>query len=138
MSALRRAIVCILLEDLDPFGPAMTFLKKVDASDYHMVPMDSLTDNEVLSAERLVSQRLLRPMPADARFPDRYVVTSGGSHALQTFVGDTYHDEKKRRRRTGSYFAEADEPGGSHRPGHVVRPGQHGDARGDDGRQPEG
>ena len=110
MSALRRAIVCILLEDLDPFGPAMTFLKKVDASDYHMVPMDSLTDNEVLSAERLVSQRLLRPMPADARFPDRYVVTSGGSHALQTFVGDTYHDEKKRRRRTGSYFAEADAP----------------------------
>lgn len=39
------------------------------------------------------------------RYPERYVVTSGGSHAAGTFASDTFHDEKpeiRRARRDGT------------------------------------
>lgn len=41
------------------------------------------------------------PTPVDPnvahRYPERYVVTSGGSHAAGTFMMDTLHDERPRR-----------------------------------------
>ena len=87
MNPIRRAIALILLEDLDPFGGAMALLRKADTSDYHMLPLDSLTDQERDQADRLAARGLLRRLPASSRFPDRYAVTSGGSHALGTFKG---------------------------------------------------
>ncbi len=95
MEPLRRAIALILIEDLDPFGPAIGLLKRVDAGDYHMLPLDDLGDHEAAQADRLISRGLLRHVRADRRFPDRLVVTGAGSHALGTFASDTLHDEKR-------------------------------------------
>jgi len=43
------------------------------------------------------------PTPVDPkvahRYPERYVVTSGGSHSTDTFKSDTLRDELPRRRR---------------------------------------
>lgn len=109
-SILRRVVVSILLEDLDPFGPAMDVLRTVEAEPNHSMRLDAMSDEEREAAERLVARGLLRRVPAghavttDARgknaratpvaggsirrYPDRYAVTSAGSYALGTFASD--------------------------------------------------
>lgn len=103
--SLRRFIRSILLEDLAPTSNGMVVLKNVEAGDYHMLPSDYMSDADRDQADRLVRRGLLRWLPANERFPARYVVTSGGSHALGTFKGASMHGP-------GSKFEGIDHAGG--------------------------
>jgi hypothetical protein len=105
--AIRRIIVNCLLEALDPKSQAVAMLMKVDAGDFHMLPIDKMSEAEKADAERLVAHKMLKKLSANAKFPERYVLTANGSHALGTFDSDTYDEEKDRKRLTGSYL-EAD------------------------------
>jgi hypothetical protein len=77
-------------------GPGMTgkqFLQMIDDGPYHSMPVAELTPEEVEAAEKLVMRNLLRRMPANGRMPERFVLTSSGSHGTDTFAGDTLRDE---------------------------------------------
>ncbi len=105
---LRSYVRSVLTEDMGP-GPqadsTVSLLQRVDDGPYHMLPVDELEGDELNAAETLVMRGLLRRLPASARFPERFVVTAGGSHKTGTFAMDTFHDEKpeiRRARRNGT------------------------------------
>ncbi len=106
-----RRYVRVVLEN---FGEPMTakkwlmskkLLQKIDNGPYHSMPVDELSPDELEAAEVLAMNRMLRRMPADRRFPERFVLTSTGSHKTGTFAVDKLHDEEgdiRRARRAGT------------------------------------
>lgn len=97
---LRAYVRSILTEDVGvQADPTVALLQKIDDGPYHMTPVDALEDDELDAADKLVSRGYLKFLPASGRFPDRLVVTGGGSHKTGTFDMDTLHDEKPEIRR---------------------------------------
>jgi len=95
--AVRAALIERLSDSIEPDDKEL--LLKIDNSPYHMLPIDELeSDDEIDAVDRLAQMGLVRLMPADARFPERVVLTSGGSHATGTFDWDTLRDERPRHR----------------------------------------
>lgn len=60
-------------------------LTTVDEGPYHMMPVEDLNDETVEALEKLTLRGLVRRLPANSRLPDRFVVTSAGSHVMGTF-----------------------------------------------------
>ena len=96
---LRKYVRTILEGAMSESMTDKQLLQKVDNGPFHSMPIDELSPEEVEAAETLTMRGLLRRMPATNRFPERFVLTAGGSHATGTFASDTLHDEKPRRRR---------------------------------------
>lgn len=93
-NVLREAVRFILCEKEDLSFVQRTVLQKIDNGPYHMMPIDELDDLELNVADELVMRGLVKFLPASARFPERLVLSTNGSHALDTFVGDTLRDEE--------------------------------------------
>lgn len=95
-----RGLIRVILEHA---GASPYFLKqvlqKVDDGPYHMLPADELEDDELSAAEALVMRGRLKRLPATERFPERFVLSSAGSHETGTFDMDTWSEERPRRRR---------------------------------------
>lgn len=66
-------------------------LRKVEAGFCHSFPSAKLGPREANTAALLAVRGLLKWMPARGRFPDRYVITGGGSWALGTFDSSDRH-----------------------------------------------
>ncbi len=96
---LREAIRAILAEKTELALNTKALLQKIDDGPYHMTPVDELEGDEREAAEVLVMRGLLKHLPANSRFPERYVVSAAGSHATGTFDMDTFHDERPEIRR---------------------------------------
>jgi hypothetical protein len=96
---LREYVRTVLDEELEPRASAKQILQMIDNGPYHSMPVDELTPDELEAAETLAMRGQLRRMPADRRFPERFVLTAGGSHATDTFASDTLRSELPRRRR---------------------------------------
>jgi hypothetical protein len=92
--ALRQLVRAIISERADIGAGAKMVLQKIDDGPYHMLPVDELDARELDMAEMLAMRGLVKRLPANARFPERFVLSSGGSHATGTFDGDTLHDER--------------------------------------------
>lgn len=60
-------------------------LARIDRGFGHAMPVSRLTSRQLRVAERLAASGVLARMPARGRWPERYVVTSRGSHAWGTF-----------------------------------------------------
>ena len=89
---LRDYIVAALIfeghlgeEDVPPV--AKELLLKIDNGPYHALPVTELSDEdgELDVADALVGKGWLRRVPASKRFPEHFVLTSLGSHAIGTF-----------------------------------------------------
>lgn len=65
----------------------MDLLLRVNATPGHYIASDEVSPEDEEVASELMKKYLLRLMPARGRWPERYVVTSGGSHAVGTFDG---------------------------------------------------
>lgn len=103
--ALREYVRAVLTEKFDLGAGAKMVLQKIDDGPYHMLPVDELDDRELDMAEMLAMRGLVKRLPANARFPERFVLSAGGSHATGTFDSDTLHDERgkiMRARRAGT------------------------------------
>jgi hypothetical protein len=90
---------------MDVGAGAKMVLQKIDAGPYHMLPVDELDPRELDMAEMLAMRGLVKRLPANARFPERFVLSAGGSHATGTFDSDTLRDEEgqiRRARRQGT------------------------------------
>lgn len=102
---LRAFVRAVLTERMDVGPGAKMVLQKVDDGPYHMLPVDELDARELDMAEMLVMRGLLKRLPANARFPERFVQSSAGSHAAGSFDMDKLHDERgdiNRARRRGT------------------------------------
>jgi hypothetical protein len=64
-------------------------LLKIDSGDYHMAPVVNLSAIEIEDAEQLSMMGLLKHLPRSDRFPERFVLTPTGSHAIDTFKFST-------------------------------------------------
>lgn len=103
---LREAVRGILIERSE-IGPAVkALLQRIDDGPYHMMPVDEFTVDELRMLAVAQRAGLIKHLPASARFPERFVLSSGGSHATDTFDMNTYHDEKPliRQARRGGYL----------------------------------
>jgi len=58
---------------------------RIEKSPYHFLPFDDVKVNERPVIKALMAKGLVRLMEPTGRFPERFVVTSKGSHALRTF-----------------------------------------------------
>ena len=103
--ALRK-LVRLVLEDVTRSSvTTKQFLQMVDNGPFHSMDVSKMTPEEVETAEVLCMRGLLRRMRANGHLPERFVLTSGGSHTTDTFVMDTFHDEEpsiRAARRTGT------------------------------------
>ncbi len=63
-------------------------LRSVEAGRAHSLAVADIPSRALPVAARLEAKGLLRRMPARGSWPDRFVVTSGGSHELGTFRSD--------------------------------------------------
>jgi len=103
---ILREAVCAFLIERYGVGPAVkALLQKVDDGPYHSMPVDELSADELAMLDVAARSGLVRRMPANARFPERFVLTGGGSHETGTFDMDTLHDERgeiRRARRDGT------------------------------------
>lgn len=98
-NVLREYVRAVLSERQDANSVAKSVLQKIDDGPYHMLPVDELDDLELDVAETLVMKGLVKRLPANRRFPERFVLTAGGSHATGTFDMDTLSQERSRSRR---------------------------------------
>lgn len=99
----------IIAEALKLSAPETALMQRVEAGDYHMLPVDQVTDPKELDVlETLVMKGMLRRLLAkpgsEKLFPERWVVTSGGSHSLGTFGNpdddiSNYYNKSRRRGR---------------------------------------
>lgn len=68
---------------------------KVDAGAYHCRAVASLSKGQREAAKEAATHGWLRLLPKRGLFPRRYVVTSSGSHAIDTFAFDTLRSERR-------------------------------------------
>lgn len=91
---IREAVRAILAEEIR-LGPTVkALLQRVDDGPYHMLPVDEFSPDEMQMLDVAVRAGLVKRLPANARFPERFVLSGGGSHATGTFDMDTLHDER--------------------------------------------
>lgn len=94
--ALRQLVRSILLERYDADLSTKRLLQKIDDGPYHMLPVDELESHELEAAEVLAMRGLVKRLPANRRFPERFVVEPTGNHVKGDFDMDTLHDERGR------------------------------------------
>lgn len=67
------------------FPAEKELLQRIDRSDYHHMNADEVEPEDMLLMNGLEGRGMVKRMPANDRFPERYVVTTAGSYALGTF-----------------------------------------------------
>lgn len=60
-------------------------LLRIDNSDYHHMNADELQGDDAIFINSLQAKGMIKKMPANKFFPERYVVTTTGSYALGVF-----------------------------------------------------
>lgn len=60
-------------------------LLRIEKSDYHFLPFDEVKPNERVIIKDLMREGLVKLLEPKGKFPERFVVTTKGSHALRTF-----------------------------------------------------
>jgi len=75
-----RVLLEVLLDD-----KLLAVLHKIEQGDYHMLPSENFSPKERAAVKALQARKFIRFKEADHRMPDRFVLTTTGSHAIDTF-----------------------------------------------------
>lgn len=60
-------------------------LARIDNSNYHHMNADSIEPDDFLFLNGLMGKGMVKKLPPNKFFPERYVVTTAGSYALGVF-----------------------------------------------------
>lgn len=85
----------------------LDLVMKVDSTQYHYLPTSMVDPEDEDALDALEAKGMVRRMPPKGRYPDRYVVTSLGSHASGMF-DQSHLDVKAWRREKASRMNEDD------------------------------